>query len=293
MLRHARRQLSTSSPLTYYSAWFCPFAHRATLALEHHRQAVPYEWEESLGWEQRAPTGDEDFEATERSDWWYHWKSPALLAANPKGMVPTLLDPATNRAVTESIVCIQFIDELAAANGSTAPPLLPTDPFERAAARVAAEQVNKSVTSGYYQALVRTDAAERADGFAKVLDGLRAFTRESRGHFWGGDSLGLVDCVLLPYAYRLYALEHYRGFAVPASGEGGVWERYQAWLSRATSLPYVAPTLPERERYLRHVAKYAEGKARSKVGNAVRRGAAAHDYDDTLDDDAAHAQGVK
>ena len=133
------------------------------------------------------------------------------------------------------------------------------------------------------------DAAERADGFAKVLDGLRAFTRENRGDYWGGDSLGLVDCVLLPYAYRLYVLEHYRGadFALPSDGEGGLWEWYHGWLARATALPYVARTLPDKERYLHHVAKYAEGKARSKVGNAVRRGKAAHDYDDQLDGDSA------
>ena len=28
----------------YLSAWFCPFAHRATLALEHHAGRVDYEW---------------------------------------------------------------------------------------------------------------------------------------------------------------------------------------------------------------------------------------------------------
>jgi len=30
----------------YLSAWFCPFAHRATLALEHHAGRVEYEWVE-------------------------------------------------------------------------------------------------------------------------------------------------------------------------------------------------------------------------------------------------------
>ena len=43
----------TTKPLTYYSAWFCPFAHRATLTLEHHADVVPYAWEEALCWEQR------------------------------------------------------------------------------------------------------------------------------------------------------------------------------------------------------------------------------------------------
>ncbi len=47
----------------------------------------------------------------------------------------------------------------------------------------------------------------------------------------------------------------------------------------------VARTLPDKDRYVAHVAKYAHGKARSKVGNAVRRGAAAHDDDDDVDGD--------
>jgi glutathione S-transferase len=32
----------------YLSAWFCPYAHRATLALEHHAGRVDYEWVEAL-----------------------------------------------------------------------------------------------------------------------------------------------------------------------------------------------------------------------------------------------------
>jgi glutathione S-transferase len=98
------------------------------------------------------------------------------------------------------------------------------------------------------------------------------------GPLWNGATLGLPDCVLLPYAYRLYVLEHYRGadFRVPQEGAGGLWEKYTEWLETACALDCVAHTLPNKERYLAHVAKYAEGKARSKVGNAVRRGVAAH-----------------
>ena len=40
-----------------------------TLALEHHAGAVPYRWEESLGWEAgRAPSGKEDFDASDREE---------------------------------------------------------------------------------------------------------------------------------------------------------------------------------------------------------------------------------
>ena len=184
-------------------------------------------------------------------------KSPALLAANPLGMVPTILDEATGKAVGESLVCIQLVDEIAAANGGSAPPLLPRDPFDRAQARVAAEQVNKTVCSAYYKVLVRPEDEERRAAFADLKQGLLSFAESAKGDFWGGPTLGLVDCVLLPYAYRLYVLEHYRGteFALPTSGDGGLWEKYHAWLDRATALPYVARTLPDKDRYLLHVSR--------------------------------------
>ena len=172
-------------------------------------------------------------------------------------MVPTILDEATGKAVGESLVCIQLVDEIAAANGGSAPPLLPRDPFDRAQARVAAEQVNKTVCSAYYKVLVRPEDEERRAAFADLKQGLLSFAESAKGDFWGGPTLGLVDCVLLPYAYRLYVLEHYRGteFALPTSGEGGLWEKYHAWLDRATALPYVARTIPDKDRYLLHVSR--------------------------------------
>ena len=106
--------------LHYFSAWFCPFAHRATLALEHHARDghLTYEWIESLGWEKRGKT---DASVETEHENWYHYKSPKLLKHNPLGMVPTLVPPArfhaesgdpTRDVVTESLVCVQFIDEL-------------------------------------------------------------------------------------------------------------------------------------------------------------------------------------
>lgn len=56
----------------YLSAWFCPFAHRATLALEHHKGRVDYEWVEALGWFQQEDTKNVTGTGKE---WYYHWKA--------------------------------------------------------------------------------------------------------------------------------------------------------------------------------------------------------------------------
>ena len=266
--------------LKYFSAWFCPFAHRASIALEHHGQKyIEWEWEESLGWETRPPTGDEAFKSDDRTEWVYHWKSPQLLQANPLGMIPTLLEPSTGRSVTESLVCIEFIDEIARASGSTQNPLLPVDSFDRAHARVMAERMNKKVTSSYYACLVRKDQDERQQAFNTILSGLEEFTTQSKGVYFGGDEgMNLVDCVLFPYAWRLYVLEHYRNLKIPTNG--AIWSKYHRWLDQVSHLPHVQKTLPDVDKYLVHVEKYASGRARSKVGNAVRRGRAADNYRD-------------
>lgn len=66
------KRFSTSSAdakpkFRYLSAWFCPFAHRATLALEYHSDRVDYEWIEALGWEQRE---DKENVTGTGKEWW-------------------------------------------------------------------------------------------------------------------------------------------------------------------------------------------------------------------------------
>ncbi|KAK7239863.1 glutathione transferase [Aureococcus anophagefferens] len=93
---------------------------------------------------------------------------------------------------------------------------------------------------------------------------------EWRGTFFSGEGLGIVDCVLLPYAFRLYVLEHYRGFAVPRDRP---WSDayFGVATPRRAGLPNVAKTLPDKAKYLKHVAKYAHGAARSKIARRNAR----------------------
>jgi len=260
----------------YLSAWFCPYAHRATLALEHHAEHIDYEWEEALGWEQRPSTVGEQGDGRAQEHF-YHWKSPTLLKHSPGGLVPTLVD-ADGRSVYESLVCVQFVDEVAVAAGANAP-LLPADPMERARTRIWADLVNKHCCSPYYGVLVKTDEAGRRESFEQLLGGLRRFTAELRGEFFCGDAISLVDVALLPWAWRYYVLPHYKGeqYAIPK--DDPELAKFHRWLEAMEALPQVARTLPDKERYLEHIAKYASDSARSKVAEAVRAGGVAHDIE--------------
>ena len=297
------RVMSTAAKkphLYYMSAWFCPFAHRATLALEHHGDHVTYEWVEALGWEKRKATGashDKGAPIDTSHENWYHFKAPELMKHNPLGMVPTLVSEATfledtskgplKPPVRESLVSIEFVDELV--NGGSTP-IMPTCPYERAKARVAADVVNKQICSKYYHVLVRQDKREQQEGFEALLKGIEAFGGELQddkdsGPFFGGNMTpGLVDYALFPWAHRIPVFEHYRGknFAIPKNTNN--LKKYHKWLDAMTQLPHVKKTLPPWDDYLKHIGRYADGSARSKVANAVRDGRDAHQYEDEKDD---------
>ena len=276
--------------LTYYSAWFCPFAHRATLALSRHLSFVQYEWVESLGWEKRAKTKEE---IRTKHENWYHYKSPDLLRANPLGMVPTIKDEKGN-VITESIVCIQYIDEIV--NGGNEP-ILASTPHERAKERVMADFVAKTVCSKYYSVLVRQDEEEQMEAFREIEKAIEKFAThlvddidndndDRKGPFFNGRlTPGLVDLTLFPWAWRLPVFETHRDqrFKIDPSKSPG-FMKYTRWLRAMCSRDDVLRTLPNWEEYLQHITRYADGSARSKVANAVRDGRGAHEYDDEKDD---------
>ena len=256
--------------LRFYTAWFCPYAQRAWIALEHKgSEHVEYESVEALKID---PTTQK------------YIKDEGLLEANPAGLVPTLTAHGGVEAgmhacvVTESLLAVEFIDELA----PDGPRLLPNDAWARAHTRLFAKFVDERVCSPFYKVLVRRDAGEQAAAFASLVHGLRTFAaaRDETGPCFGGDALGLVDIALAPWAYRLYLLEHYRGeaFRVPTAEEDVSLAPYHEWAEHVLAHPSVVPTLADRERLVSVYARYADGSAHSKVADAVRAGKAAHEH---------------
>ena len=139
----------------------------------------------------------------------------------------------------------------------------------------------------YSGVLVRKEDSEQREHFAKLIAGLTAFGKEIQKTtgptFLADHQLSNVDLALVPWAYRFYIFETYRGpdFVIPQTKE---LEPYHEWYDHVMNLDSVKRTLPDKDRYLEHIKKYADGSARSKVANAVRRGVTAHEIDDDKDD---------
>ena len=135
--------------------------------------------------------------------------------------------------------------------------------------------------------LVRKLDEERWEHFQSLLKGLANFSKElektTGPTFLADGQLSNVDLALIPWAYRYYVLEHYRGekYSIPQTE---AFAAYHDWYDHVMRLDAVARTLPDKDRYLEHIYKYADGSARSKVANAVRRGVSAHELDDEKDD---------
>lgn len=261
------------------------------LLTSDHSDRVDYEWIEALGWEQRP---DEKNVTGTGKEWWYHWKADELKRTNPSGLVPTLIpvDPCTgesdeSKPVFESLVTIDFIDDISGAEGNER--LVSDDPYEAARCRVWADKVNRDLCSPYYGVLVRKEDDERMEHFQDLIKGLQSFSKEltktSGPLFLANGQLSNVDLALVPWAYRYYVFEHYRGQDYVITPERyPELQPYFDWYDHVMEIDAVKRTLPDKDEYLEHIGKYADSSARSKVANAVRRGVSAHELDDEKDE---------
>ncbi|OMO51657.1 hypothetical protein CCACVL1_29673 [Corchorus capsularis] len=165
--------MAESSDVKVLGSWPSPFVLRARIAL--HLKSVNYEYVE------------ENLES----------KSELLLKSNPvHKKVPVLLHGGNS--VSESLIIVQYIDEVWS---SSAPSILPSDPYERAISRFWAAYVDDK----WYNALRATLLAEGEEAkkaaLAQAEEGLALFEEEygklSKGKpFFGGDEIGYLDIAI-------------------------------------------------------------------------------------------------
>ncbi|CAA0834724.1 Glutathione S-transferase U17 [Striga hermonthica] len=142
-----------------------------------------------------------DFEFIEEN--YYSNKSDRLLKANPvHRKIPVLIHH--EKPVCESLLIIQYIDEVWNTNG---PKILPSDPYDRAMARFWAAYIDDTWFPLFIELFKTPESGgdeARATILAKISEGValleEAFGKCSQGKdYFGGDSIGYMDVVLGSY----------------------------------------------------------------------------------------------
>jgi glutathione S-transferase len=181
--------------IVLYSAERCPYAARARICLAE--KGVDHEVVE--------------IDLSDRPDWLYE--------KNPAGRVPVLEEDG--RTLPESAVIMEYLEER-----YPEPPLLPSDPVDRAAVRLLIFR-DHDLTDPYY-AFRRGEegAAEQLDAALARLD-VDLYERD----YLGGEDYGLADIAHVPWIIRARDMLGVSLGGYPSLG---------AWLERLEERPAIA-----------------------------------------------------
>ncbi|XP_026657046.2 glutathione S-transferase U18-like [Phoenix dactylifera] len=171
-------------------------------------------------------------------------KSELLLRSNPVyKKMPVLIH--NGKPICESMIIVQYIDEVWAAAG---PSILPSDPYDRAIARFWAVYIDDK----WFPALMKIIAAkaddeETAEAREQVIAGLQlleeAFEKCSKGKdFFGGESVGYIDIAFGCYCGWLKAAEKMAGIKLLDKEKTPL---LMGWAARFCSADAVKELMPE------------------------------------------------
>ncbi|PSS09560.1 Glutathione S-transferase [Actinidia chinensis var. chinensis] len=162
-------------------------------------------------------------------------KSPLLLEMNPvHKMIPVLIH--NGKPICESHNILQYIDEV----WHDKSPLLPSDPYERSQARFWADYVeNKIYKIGKRVWKVKGEEQEAMKNeFIECLKRLEEELGEKP--YFGGETLGFVDVVLVPITSWFYTFETFGNFSIEAE-----CPKLISWVKRCLEIESISKSLPD------------------------------------------------
>ncbi len=230
-----------------YSAWYCPFAQRAWIALEH--KGIDFD--------------NLEVDPYDKSEWW-------LGVSRGSAMVPVIVhsdDSADESTVLDSNRILEFLDDLYPQKT----PIFSDKPGQRAEQKFWMDHISNNITPFFYRYLKANEAGDIQDeALAKMMTGLLSFTEamHSHGPYFTGAEIGAVDISMIPFAYRIKELlEHYRNFELPTEGEA--WVRYHRWYNAMLESSAFKATATShagyRDRLVDFYLPYSVGEGQSDV----------------------------
>ena len=216
--------------LHFITAEVCPYAQRTHLALRE--KGLDYEHTE--------------VDLKNKPAWFEE--------VSPYSKVPVL--KSGDQVVYESTIINEFLED-----SFPEPALMPSDPFQRAQARVWIDYSNTRFIDAIYDLLGAKDAAGQAEQAAKLTGcmeymedhGLAALGSDP---FWLGTEVSLVDIAYWPFFERLPAVTHYRGVGIPER-----CTRLKAWAEAMEARDSVQSTMHQPDYYIQSYSRYAQAAA--------------------------------
>ncbi|KAF8318237.1 glutathione S-transferase [Clavulina sp. PMI_390] len=210
-----------------------------------------------------------------------------LFILSPKGLVPALQLGNTSppRGLNESLVILEYINELSATKGNKKSLLPPPEyTWSRALIRLQADLISRTILPCFYRYVQCQEPSNQVQLLKEFLDGmeklLQLFDRAEKereenapkfGLWQGGGSLSLADVLIVPWLHRgNVVLKHYRDFSwsilYPA------YPRFETYLDRLLSLPAFQATCSTNEVLLDSYEMYAFNCCPSQIAKAINKG---------------------
>lgn len=230
-----------------YSAWYCPFAQRAWIALLN--KEIDFEYVE--------------VDPYHKSDWW-------LEVSRGEAMVPMIFqagNSAEEYTILDSNRILEYLDDLYPLQK----PLFSANPNQRAEQKYWMDHVDNRVVPYFYRYLKEYELGSVQDEDRdKMLAGLISLTEamHSVGPYFSGHEIGAVDISMIPFAYRVKVLmEHYRNLNLPINGETS--NRYHRWYKAMIETSAFAATSTDhtdyRDKLVAFYLPYSGGGGQSDV----------------------------
>lgn len=167
-------------------------------------------------------------------------KSPLLLQYNPvHKKIPVLVHD--ENPICESMIILEYLDE----TWPQQHPLMPTDPYERALARLWIKYIEDKGTSMWK--IYRTKGEEQEEAVKATLEMLQTIEEKAMGlvgekKYFGGDNIGIVDIAYCVIAHWLGVMEKVAGIEILDPHK---FPKLHAWTLNFKQAPVISENLPD------------------------------------------------